>query len=83
MIYFNFYFYRYSRTIEEVHKSLELAVIKESDLRNVTQILYSAQEHDIEKHIKLLELDEHLIEAINKGDRYIYPFKFVNFLIMI
>ncbi|XP_043802214.1 sister chromatid cohesion protein DCC1 [Apis laboriosa] len=59
---------RYSRTTEEIHKSLELAVIKESDLQNVTQILYSAQEHDIEKHIKLLELDEHLIEAINKGD---------------
>lgn len=58
----------YSRTREEIHKSLELAVIKESDLQNVTQILYSAQEHDIEKHIKLLELDEHLIEAINKGD---------------
>lgn len=81
MIYFNFY--RYSRTTEEIHKSLELAVIKESDLQNVTQILYSAQEHDIEKHIKLLELDEHLIETIKKGDRYISPFNFVNFLIMI
>lgn len=40
-------------------------------MQNVTQILYSAQEHDIEKHIKLLELDEHLIEAIKKGDRVI------------
>ncbi|CAK9821068.1 Sister chromatid cohesion protein DCC1 [Anthophora plagiata] len=58
----------YSRTIEEVRETLELASIKESTLQNVTQILYSAREHDIDKCMKLLELDEHLMKTISKGD---------------
>ncbi|XP_017765608.1 PREDICTED: sister chromatid cohesion protein DCC1-like, partial [Eufriesea mexicana] len=49
-------------------ESLELAGVKESDLRNVTQILYSVPEQCTEKQIKLLELDENLIETVNKGD---------------
>lgn len=59
----------YSRTMEEVQESLKLAVINESDLLNVTQILYSAEEHNMQEHIKLLELDENLIETVNTGDR--------------
>ncbi|XP_003708453.1 sister chromatid cohesion protein DCC1 isoform X1 [Megachile rotundata] len=58
----------YSRTMDEVRNTLELATIKESDLKSVTQILYSAEDHNIDKHIKLLEIDDHLIEMINKGD---------------
>lgn len=58
----------YSRTMEEVQESLKLAVINESDLLNVTQILYSAKEHNMQEHIKLLELDENLIETVNTGD---------------
>ncbi|CAK9830357.1 Sister chromatid cohesion protein DCC1 [Anthophora retusa] len=67
-MYFNFNIYSYSRTIEEVRETLELASIKESTLQNVTQILYSTREHDIDKCIKLLELDEHLMKTISKGD---------------
>ncbi|KOC69042.1 Sister chromatid cohesion protein DCC1, partial [Habropoda laboriosa] len=58
----------YSRTIEEVRETLELAAVKESGLQNITQIVYSEQEHDVGKCIKLLELDEHLMETISKGD---------------
>ncbi|KAK1126333.1 hypothetical protein K0M31_004960 [Melipona bicolor] len=58
----------YSRTMEEVEESLKLAVIKESDLQRVTQILYSTEEPNVEEHIKLLELDDHLLETVNKGD---------------
>lgn len=56
--------------MEEVQESLKLAVIKESDLQKVTQILYSTEEPNVEEHIKLLELDDHLLETVNKGDRY-------------
>lgn len=53
-----------------MQESLKLAVIKESDLQKVTQILYSTEEPNVEEHIKLLELDDHLLETVNKGDRY-------------
>lgn len=65
----NFILGRLGRTVEEVQETLESVIIKESDLQNVTQILYSAKEHNIERNIKLLELDEHLIDTIAKGDR--------------
>ncbi|XP_076174596.1 sister chromatid cohesion protein DCC1 [Ptiloglossa arizonensis] len=58
----------YSRTIDEIRKTLDLAVIKESDLQNVTQILNSASEKNMEMHTKLLELDEHLLKTIKEGD---------------
>ncbi|XP_043529668.1 sister chromatid cohesion protein DCC1 isoform X2 [Frieseomelitta varia] len=54
--------------MEEVQESLKLALIKESDLQKVTQILYSTKEPNVEEHIKLLELDDHLLETVNKGD---------------
>lgn len=56
--------------MEEVQESLKLAAIKESDLQKVTQILYSTEESNVEEDIKLLELDDHLLETVNKGDRY-------------
>ncbi|CAL7934603.1 unnamed protein product [Xylocopa violacea] len=58
----------YLEIMEEIRDSLELAAVKQSDLQNVTQILHSEQELDMNKDIKLLELDEHLMESINKGD---------------
>lgn len=54
-----------------MRETLELAVIKESDLRNVTQLLYSVSECIENKRTKLLELDEQLLATISKGDRYV------------
>ncbi|XP_076655799.1 sister chromatid cohesion protein DCC1 [Halictus rubicundus] len=59
---------RQDRTMEEIRETLELADIKESDLQNLTQILYSATDNDIENCTKLLELDQHLLETIEAGD---------------
>ncbi|KZC09132.1 Sister chromatid cohesion protein DCC1 [Dufourea novaeangliae] len=56
------------RTMDEIRETLELAVIKEPSLQNVTQILYSATEYNAEKRTKLLELDEHLLETIKNGN---------------
>nr|XP_034174267.1 sister chromatid cohesion protein DCC1 isoform X1 [Osmia lignaria] len=59
---------RFSRTTDEVLDTLELANIKDSDLTNETEILYSALGDNMDKYIKLLEIDDHLLEAINKGE---------------
>nr|XP_033342542.1 sister chromatid cohesion protein DCC1 [Megalopta genalis] len=56
------------RTLDEIRQVLKLAVIKESDLQNVTQILYFSADDNVEKHTKLLALDEHLLETIKAGD---------------
>lgn len=71
MICYIYNFCRYSRTLNEVRETLELAVIKESGLRNVTQVLHSTSESDANRRTKLLELDEHLLATIKEGDRYI------------
>lgn len=55
--------------MDEVLDTLELANINDSDLTNETEILYSALEDNMDKYIKLLEIDDHLLEAINKGER--------------
>ncbi|XP_076296827.1 sister chromatid cohesion protein DCC1 [Lasioglossum baleicum] len=59
---------RQDRTMDEIRETLELAVIKESDLQNLTQILYSATDSNINNRTKLLELDQHLLETIKAGD---------------
>ncbi|XP_076629058.1 sister chromatid cohesion protein DCC1 isoform X1 [Colletes latitarsis] len=60
------------RRLDEVRETLELAAVKESSLQNVTQILYSMSERDSETRIKLLELDEHLLETIKVGNSLMF-----------
>ncbi|XP_076672058.1 sister chromatid cohesion protein DCC1 isoform X1 [Andrena cerasifolii] len=62
----------HSPMLGEVRETLELAIIKESDLRNMTQLLYSVPECIENKHTKLLELDEQLLATINKGDSLMF-----------
>ena len=62
----------HSRTLDEVRETLELATIKESDLSNVTQLLYSVSGCIENKHIKLLELDKQLLATISKGDSLMF-----------
>ena len=60
--------FRSLRTDEELSEIFALAKINESDLCNVTQILYSKDENDT-SNMKLMELDKHLLESITEGDR--------------
>ncbi|XP_012217397.1 sister chromatid cohesion protein DCC1 isoform X2 [Linepithema humile] len=55
------------RTKEDVCQILELAAIKENDLNIVTQCLYSTQNYKID-NLMLLEVDNHILETLNKGD---------------
>ncbi|XP_078046730.1 sister chromatid cohesion protein DCC1 [Augochlora pura] len=56
------------QSVDTIRKVLELAGIKESNLRNVTQILYSPIDDNAEKCTNLLELNEDLLEAVKTGD---------------
>ncbi|KAL0119702.1 hypothetical protein PUN28_007859 [Cardiocondyla obscurior] len=56
------------RTKENVSEILELATIKESDLRTVTQTLYSMQDHQVNNDLILLEVDKHILGALSEGD---------------
>ncbi|XP_047347986.1 sister chromatid cohesion protein DCC1 [Vespa velutina] len=58
----------YLRNIEHVCETLRSADINESDLNETTQILYPAKDLFSGHGIKLVELDEQLLEIINKGD---------------
>ncbi|XP_031829296.1 sister chromatid cohesion protein DCC1 [Nomia melanderi] len=58
----------YERTMDEIRETLRLAIIKEPELQNVTQIVYSVADNNIEQCTKLLELDEDLLETIKAGD---------------
>ncbi|XP_076239631.1 sister chromatid cohesion protein DCC1 isoform X1 [Calliopsis andreniformis] len=62
----------YSRKVNEIRETLKLALIKESNLQNVTQVLYSVSEWNANEHTKLLELDEHLLGTINRGDSLMF-----------
>ncbi|KAG7213854.1 hypothetical protein KM043_003065 [Ampulex compressa] len=57
-----------SKTEEEVRETLQLACIKESEINNMTQVLHCVSRRGSEQCIKLLELDEHLLTTINRGD---------------
>lgn len=58
----------YLRNVEHVRETLRSADIDESDLNGTTQILYPAEDLFSGHGIKLVELDEQLLEIINKGD---------------
>lgn len=52
-----------------MRETLRSADIDESDLNETTQILYPAKDLFSGHGIKLVELDEQLLEIVNKGDR--------------
>ncbi|KAK2577012.1 hypothetical protein KPH14_011974 [Odynerus spinipes] len=58
----------YVRTVEHVQETLKLAAIDESNLTGISQILYPTEDTYSDHSIKLLELDEQLLEIVNKGD---------------
>lgn len=67
---FSLFLSRNVRTKEDVCEILELATIKESDLNSVTQCLYPMKDHQVDNLI-LLEVDEHILGALNEGDTYV------------
>lgn len=50
---------------------LDLATVRESDLNAVTQCLYPMQ-HPKDDNLILLEVDEHILGALNEGDKYVH-----------
>ena len=72
-----FFLFRDDRTKEDVCQILELATIKENDLNNMTQCLYSTENHKTD-NLMLLEVDDHILETLNKGDTYV-PLQFTNY----
>lgn len=64
-----FFLSRNVRTKENVCQLLELATFKETDLNIVTQSLYSAAHKS--DNLMLLEVNEHILEELNKGDTYV------------
>lgn len=63
-------FTRDVRTEKDVGLVLDLATIRESELNAVTQCLYPMQDHKVDNLI-LLEVDEHVLGALNEGDTYV------------
>ena len=57
------------RSTEELSELLHLAKLDESNLCNVTQIIYAQKANDFSNK-KLIELDKSLLEAVQVGDRY-------------
>lgn len=57
-------------TVEHVQEKLTLAGINESDLNGISQILYPTTDICSDHGIKLLELDEQLLQIVNEGDRW-------------
>lgn len=47
---------------------ISLSKIDESELNEITQVLKFSTESDNTSHIKLLEIDNHLLETIKEGD---------------
>ena len=50
---------------------IKLASLKETDLTQVTQVLYSKQPLDANSNFKILEVDKHLLEALKVGDWFV------------
>ncbi|XP_034939422.1 sister chromatid cohesion protein DCC1 isoform X2 [Chelonus insularis] len=55
------------RTTKEIKVTLEAAKFKESDLKNLVQIIYS--QSDPNDDIRLLELDKNMLKSIQEGHR--------------
>ncbi|XP_046740184.1 sister chromatid cohesion protein DCC1 [Diprion similis] len=59
---------KYRRTADDVQKVITLSKLDESELTGITQVLQFSPESDETSHIKLLELDSHLLQAVKEGD---------------
>lgn len=59
------------RTKEDVCLVLDLATIRESELNPLTQCLYPVEDYKTD-NLMLLEVDKHILEALNKGDTYVF-----------
>lgn len=58
----------YVRTQEEISEAIDLANIKESELKQVSQVLLPPAK-GCDASYKLMELDSHLLDALSEGSR--------------
>lgn len=71
---FNFFpiHFRRKRTTEDIEELLILANIKSSEVAPIVQTLHSSVPLDKgSSNFKVLELDEHLLNSLKVGDRFV------------